>query len=457
MPEYKILVDVEGLPPHLYRTKQVARAIGTFGTYLGSIHQSNPANLSRWSVAVAVDKLERVPHELEVHAGGFEYVAIIQPRKWIRANLYKATDLLPKHPKFTKNHLDPKSKRPESPEHIHISMNVLRDICRDKDPRTLPPEIQAMLSGASDSRVISVAQVEQMAGIYASVPEYDLASGKDSQGGDDLIQGLDDIMQTGQDALKQVSTSQASTQHSPQPIIARESPQPVKILQRSASDKTNSDEVQNQRRSPDQSRPVVEGSGVRMVQSVRDRQKESKCQKGNKNKIRQGMQHSSLSAAEGTRPNSKPIKRNTVHLPPGPISRQLLRGESSWARPNAKDGKKAVIPPRQATFKKPIQISRRGRLRRVGDRPTSHKDDQAEVRNTEGFYEVAVEYSHLALLASGCGLQVEDVDRALQDDNHQRLLEREHSVDMGSEEEEGPDITFDPEMEEDIESAEDLE
>lgn len=46
VPEFKVLLDFEGLPPHLYRTKAVARAIGTFGTYLGSIPHVNPSNLS---------------------------------------------------------------------------------------------------------------------------------------------------------------------------------------------------------------------------------------------------------------------------------------------------------------------------------------------------------------------------------------------------------------------------
>lgn len=116
VPEYKVLVDLEGLPPHLYRTREVARAIGTFGTYLGSVPQSNLANLAHWTVAVAVDKLERVPEELAVNVRGFEHVAAVHPHKWIRANLYSAAELSRNLPRYTKQSINPPSTRPVSPD-----------------------------------------------------------------------------------------------------------------------------------------------------------------------------------------------------------------------------------------------------------------------------------------------------------------------------------------------------
>lgn len=76
--------------------------------------------------------------------------------------------------------------------------------------------------------------------------------------------------------------------------------------------------------------------------------------------------------------------------------------------------------------------------------------------NTEGFYNVTVEYSHRSQLASGCGVQIEEVDQALLDDNQQRRAEMEYNFDRDGNEEEGPDISFDPETEE-FESGEDLD
>lgn len=61
---------------------------------------------------MAVDKLERIPFELEVHVRGFQRTAKVTPRKWIKANLYPPQELSNQHPRYTKQHLDPSCRRP---------------------------------------------------------------------------------------------------------------------------------------------------------------------------------------------------------------------------------------------------------------------------------------------------------------------------------------------------------
>ncbi|KAF3328186.1 hypothetical protein FCM35_KLT06792 [Carex littledalei] len=60
-PQFKIMVDLEGIPPPLYREKTVIEAVSTFGVYLGTVAQQNPASLASWTVVVATEKLENVP------------------------------------------------------------------------------------------------------------------------------------------------------------------------------------------------------------------------------------------------------------------------------------------------------------------------------------------------------------------------------------------------------------
>lgn len=459
LPEFKVLLDIQGLPPHLYRTKQVARAIGTFGTFLGSLPQSNTANLSCWTAAVAVDKLERIPSELEVHVKGFGYVAAVHTRKWLRASLYSAADLTKQHPRYTKQHLDPSNRRPDSPdsELIHISARVLRDLCKDKDPATIPPEIRAMLTGASDSRAITMAQLKLLVGVYASEPEF--STEQATQGAMGQILGLDDIMQEGQNTLLQMAATGGQQHPRPHTILQGESQQPMTILQRSTPQKTNSDEDQNVRDSSDVRRSDMEGSAVRQAQTTGTRQKEGKGQKGGKDKQKQVMQHVGFSNLVSSRPNFKPSKRSKVQMPQGPISRQLLRGDSSRGRPNInRPTRKGVqLPPKPTSFK-PLQVGRRGRPKKGGYGLPTQSDESANVHlSNEGFYEVAIEYDHRSLLASGCGLQIEDVNQALMKDNLQRRNAREDSNNMGMEEDEGPDVSFDPEVEDDLGSDEDLD
>lgn len=63
LPEYKVLVELRNIPPHLFREQQVQKILATFGTFLGSIPPTEMAELSVWAAVVAVDRLEKVPEE----------------------------------------------------------------------------------------------------------------------------------------------------------------------------------------------------------------------------------------------------------------------------------------------------------------------------------------------------------------------------------------------------------
>lgn len=70
LPEFKALLDLTGLPPHLNNEDKVARALDRIGTYLGAVPSDHAADASTMTVMVAVDKLERIPDEVAIHVKG---------------------------------------------------------------------------------------------------------------------------------------------------------------------------------------------------------------------------------------------------------------------------------------------------------------------------------------------------------------------------------------------------
>lgn len=150
--EYKVLLTLSNVPPHMRREKDIAGAISTFGIFLGTIpHEGNP-NLFVWTAALAVDRLECVPKEIEMHAGGVEYIIYTHTKNWIRSPLYSRADLPRHQPKFSKP-AKQHSPTDESPEIIHISRRVLKSLCQDLDPASIPEEIQLILSGKAASEI----------------------------------------------------------------------------------------------------------------------------------------------------------------------------------------------------------------------------------------------------------------------------------------------------------------
>ena len=186
-----------------------------------------------------------------------------------------------------------------------------------------------------------------------------------------------------------------------------------------------------------------------------------KNQKGIKDKRGEKKKHVIQQQHLGShRPNPKPSRKATPIITQGPFSRQWLRGEwlrgeSSRIRPNAKPTRK-VIQPKPANFKKPLQTSTRGRPKRSGSRTQAQTEELAQAElNKEGFYEVRVQYSHSSRLAKGCGFTVDDVDQALNEDNQQRREEVEKNREMDTEDE-GPDLSYDADLQDESESEEDL-
>ena len=129
LPEYKVLLLLEGTTPHLHKESIIARSVSTFGTFLGSVKQpeSEVLNLPLYTVAVAVDCLERVPIELEINVGGCATVLTVHTKNWIRSPLYSAGDFPTPQRKFSKPPRQSHPQQEDGGELIHVSRRVLRD------------------------------------------------------------------------------------------------------------------------------------------------------------------------------------------------------------------------------------------------------------------------------------------------------------------------------------------
>lgn len=102
------------------------------------------------------------------------------------------------------------------------------------------------------------------------------------------------------------------------------------------------------------------------------------------------------------------------------------------------------------SFKKPLIQpirTRQAKLREESQKAMVHV-------NTEGLYEVSVEYSHCSDIATVCGFQAHDVSKSLEEDNRLcRTTQTPGNEDLFMDQE-GPDVNFDSE---ELESEEDME
>lgn len=161
IPPYKVLLDLTGIPPHLWKDSEVIRAVSSFGVYLGRVLPKKPTDLKVWRAAIAMEELENIPPVITMVAGGLEHDIKVSPVTWKREPIYKRSDL-PMLPRTLKRP-HPLSSSEESDEDMFpMSREVLMELCRDRDPESLPLPVRAALAGAK-SMGLSMKHHERMA------------------------------------------------------------------------------------------------------------------------------------------------------------------------------------------------------------------------------------------------------------------------------------------------------
>ena len=110
-----------------------------FRSYLGTIEQSTPGDIAAWTVAVATTDLAFIPHRIGYKVGGVELEADLMARTWIRSPLYSSDKL----PRPVQKYQPPPAK---SEEVVPLPRRVIHDLCRGRDPNTLPEEVRRLLA-----------------------------------------------------------------------------------------------------------------------------------------------------------------------------------------------------------------------------------------------------------------------------------------------------------------------
>lgn len=154
IPNFKVIINILDLPPHLYREKAVQRATSGMGLYLGNIAQADPTDLTTWTAVIATDNLKRISSVITMSMGGMTWYMPVRVIKVETGPLYSPQDLPTQPPRFKKpiptRQQDTSSDDDE--EEFTCSLRFLHDLCKNRDPATIPAEVQAMLAGTRRPR-----------------------------------------------------------------------------------------------------------------------------------------------------------------------------------------------------------------------------------------------------------------------------------------------------------------
>lgn len=444
LPEFKALLDLHDIPPHLFNESEVKKVVMTFGTFLGSVPPADPADLSKWTLVVAVHRLEKIPEELSMHDLGSEHIVPITVKNWLRSPLYKATDLPRHQPKFSK---PPKKPASSEPDHFHVSRRALIQICKGLNPADLPPEVQAILSSPAAPPIIPSAQIDQLMLCQTMPHTVNPVAGQDSCSNDSAhtiiasqihqpSSSLNPSSSAGQPLNSDIGngTQMGSTTPIPPQPMPQKNQQPIQILRRPDIPPVTSP-------IPKHCNPAGEGSARKPCTDF------SRQNRGSDKPPKSRVWTRVAAEVDKDKAKSATIQ---AHKDKGKATVQ----STSKPAQKPKKGNPILIPPKPVLFKKMAQQQFTGR-----NKPKAKQAQKlAEVNlGQEGFYEVKVQYAHKENLAAGCGLQTYMVIEALNEDNLQRRVEMPSGSAIGNMDldNEGLDLNFD--SEEELGSEEDLE
>lgn len=404
---------------------------------------------------VAVDRLERIPDEIEFFDAGLKFPLLVHTRNWIRSPLYKASDL-PKPPqRFTKptrsSVLGFKPKLVE--DTVHVSRRVLVSLCEGRALDSLPPEVRAFMDSTSTSAEIPMAQVETL----VELPELNPGRGSS----DDALDGGN----PNYDAHAPPNTS-----FEPPQVILEQGSQPsggsfsTNGAVAGQTEGTRARNTKPKRLTPQQISPPIQilrrtlpqndppVGGPALTGDRKGLEGSDSLSSHSADRAQIGEKNNSLTSGQRTR--AKEVAHSNRSMPVVGASRDRMGHKP-------KKGLLSQIP-LKPTFKKMVKHSA-AQVKQKKEAPSAastgpstgqikgkenENSDRAHLNlNPEGFYEVAVQYSHLVALGDGCGIATVKVAQALEEDNiHRRLNPSGEDQDI-PEDRLGPDLHIDSEEE----------
>ncbi|KAF3331555.1 hypothetical protein FCM35_KLT02961 [Carex littledalei] len=401
IPQFKVLIDIVGVPPQLYREDVISKAISAFGVYLGMVEQDLKEEMACWTAAVATVTLDKIPLEINFVDGGLETVAQVLVKTWAHVPLYSKEEM----PRPTKEYTSPPCVSPpaaattEDVLRLHteptvpVPIRILRDICQGRDPNSLPRELAAVLANT---------QMEP-----PPLPESIATPTQTSPVTEN--QNLVNVPVMAQCDESHVASPQIEREQIVTPKVIQSPPKRI-LTRRMHANQTATEE-------PDcgaESLPLAvsgtkagEGSKYLLRSSRQD-----------KHMVRDNRQQESNSCKTRAR-----------------ITEQRFNLESSLDGPNRPHGPSAVSRQRRRLTLAAIRPKRNS---------STKKKNRAEPQaasfnlNPDGFVEIRVDYDQRLAIASACGINLDHVTTALKEDNEQRFSLPEaqpNRSDPGSDEE----------------------
>lgn len=432
IPPYKVLLDFTGIPVHLWKDSEVIRAVSGFGVYLGRVPSKKLTDLKVWRAAVAAEELENIPPVMTMVAGGLEHDVKVSPVAWKREPIYKRSDLPMLPPIFKKPR--PLSSSEDSDEDMFsMSREILIELCRDRDPESLPLPVRAALAGAKSmgpfmkpQRLATENPSVRIPVSVATAPQF---------------QNLPKVQTQNQSPNP---SARITTQSSG--VAGRNELANVILLtntQRSTPQRTNrgtnleasSPRVPSsvQGHVGDHSTPRAHphratGSGRNPRAWPQDVAGQSNSQARPASPFSQhppdfSGDRQKNKAAINLAPSASPASRGKDNHQQGATPSLLARTGVSSSEKTLNEFRQGVRLKRKTTW-----AFKAGRADGSGPskRPTSKKNRQAERvqvnLDPEGFYAVRVDYAHCSKLAKEAGLSSDVIIQTVQEDNRERQL-----------------------------------
>lgn len=460
VPKFKVLIDLLGIPPYLYRPTSVIRAVSTFGTNLGSVEQKNREDLSCWTVVVATDDLGKIPHKVAYVIGGFKTLVRVNPITWKHSALYKA-DEMPKQPPLfrpppieTSNDSDKIVVRED--ELISMSRNDLREICKGLDFNILPESVKEMLAGSADNNGVIHNTTQRLVHVASQDPRPHQIGGSSPS----------------QQQLVILTRPLYEAGHSPH-IINSPYEVPVVVDEQNPLINSNigeSSPVINSRPSSHaktaipnpispQNPPIIQNNSITTSLTAEN---QSQIVPITFSAQKPPPFIPAVNQNRGTTPKLSNVTQTykkkgdlTQRKTPSFMQpKNKMLGRSRGASSSMGPERNVQLPKVSTRLKRKNQMLETGSSKpQCVKKHTQPKQRQhANLSKTaDGFFEVRVDYDHCSRLAQAAGFKPDDVEMVIRDDNEERKNRVvEDETDMYNPELEMIDTRFDPDTDDDL-------
>lgn len=423
MPCYKVMLDLVGIPPDLYKEQYVIRATAAIGTYLGTVEQPTEGDVARWTVVLATSSLSLIPHQISYRIGGLEFPVVVIPKVCSQGEVYKEDELPQPKEKFmapvrplSSSSSEEGPQRKED-DHYIGSRRVLEELCQGIQFELLPIGVQAVLRGARSMTDFLTNELEAQRSqiLVTQDPSEEvlvIATTENHQEipmGDPVNQGVFpdvDLFPTAVEDLHGNGTQAFGEKEGVEKDVVSQSTTFQKTYTRRVTEEVPKN-LPTANKGHDIDIPVQSVS-ITAVSPNSERNILFMASADNPPRI---LQRQVSMATAISQHGGQPIRQQLEAVRKESIGPKIL------CEPTRQEKKRLLL---ESTKQK---RKRRGKAQLKEGRADSFKDGfqpKAAITNEEGLVEIQVEFEHCARIAEVTGFQTSQVVCALHEDNAER-------------------------------------